>query len=213
MSEIRHGDRVPRGERLRYIALGDSYTIGTAVPAADAFPAQLERVEPRLELVANLGVNGYSTVDLIREELPVFQRSNAEFATLLVGANDVVQGIGSSTFEANVERIIAVLLGHLPVDRIVTVSVPDYTVTPAGGDYGDPVERSAGIRARNATMERIAAEHGIAFVDIHDLSLEAATDRSLVADDGLHPSAAQYARWVERIAPVVRSLLDAGEGA
>ena len=33
------------------------------------------------------------------------------------------------------------------------------------------------------------------------------TDRSLVADDGLHPSGAQYALWVERIAPVVGGLL------
>ena len=90
------------------------------------------------------------------------------------------------------------------------MTVPDYTVTPAGADYGDPVERSAAIRANNATMARVAAERGIAIVDIHDISLEAATDPTLVAADGLHPSGAQYRRWVERIAPVVRDLLDQG---
>jgi lysophospholipase L1-like esterase len=44
-------------------------------------------------------------------------------------------------------------------------------------------------------------------VDIHDLSLRAAGDRALVADDGLHPSASQFGLWVERIAPVVAALL------
>jgi lysophospholipase L1-like esterase len=41
-------------------------------------------------------------------------------------------------------------------------------------------------------------------VDIHDISLRAATERGLVARDGLHPSGAQYALWVERILAAVR---------
>ena len=195
-------------ERLRYVALGDSYTVGTAVAPAESFPSQLVRVEPRLELVANLGVNGYSTVDLIRDELPAFTRLEPGFASLLVGANDVVQGIEPPAYEANVRKVLDAIAARLPAERVVIVSVPDYTVTPSGGDYGDPVERSAGLRARNASMAAVAAERGIAFVDVYDLSLEAATDPSLVADDDLHPSGAQYTRWVERIAPVVASLLD-----
>lgn len=194
-------------EPIRYVALGDSYTIGTAVAPEDAFPTQLVRAVPRLELVANLGVNGYSTVDVIRDELPAVDRLAPGFATLLVGANDVVQGIGPVAYEANVRTILAAVGRHLPVRRIVIVAIPDYTVMPHGGDYGDPVERSAALRSNNATMRRIADEHGIAFVDVYDLSLEAATDRSLVAEDGLHPSSAQYARWVERLAPVVVGLL------
>lgn len=195
--------------RLRYVALGDSFTIGTSVAPEDAFPSQLVRAVPQLELVANLGVNGYSTVDLIRDELPAFERLAPGFATLLVGVNDVVQGIPPATYEADVRTILATLRRHLPVERILIVAIPDYTVTPQGADYGDPVKRSAEIRASNATMRAIANELSIAFVDIYELSLEAATDRSLVAADGLHPSGAQYARWVERIEPVVRRLLAA----
>jgi lysophospholipase L1-like esterase len=56
-------------------------------------------------------------------------------------------------------------------------------------------------------MTWLAASRGLAVVDIHDVSLEAADDRSLVADDGLHPSGAQYARWVERLVPVVRDAI------
>jgi len=87
------------------------------------------------------------------------------------------------------------------------VTTPDYTVTPAGADYGDPATQSAAVRRNNAINTELAEARGIAVVDIHDLSLLAATDRSLVANDGLHPSGAQHALWVERIVPVVAGAL------
>ena len=196
---------------MRYVALGDSYTIGTSVAPAEGFPAQLATTLAAtsipLELVANLGVNGYTSADLIRDELPALDALAPEFVTLLIGVNDVVQGVPSQTYEANVVTILDALTDRLPATRIVTVAIPDYTATPAGADYGDPAERHRGIVANNATMARRAAAAGIAFVDTFDLSLRARDDRALVASDGLHPSGAQYALWVERIAPVVERLL------
>jgi lysophospholipase L1-like esterase len=194
---------------MRYVALGDSYTIGTGVAAAERFPDQLVRTTPELglELVANLGVNGYTTADLIRDELPALNGLAPDFLTLLIGVNDVVQGIPTATYRANVTEILDVLQARLPVERIVTVSIPDYTVTPAGGDYGDPAAQHDGIVAANAVMAGLAGERGMAFVDIFDLSLRAVDDRSLVAGDGLHPSGAQYRLWVERITPVVEALV------
>ena len=112
-----------------------------------------------------------------------------------------------ATSAANVERILDALLERLPPTRIVAVATPDYTVTPAGADYGDPHQQHDGIVAVNATMARLAGARAIAWVDIFDLSLRAASDRSLVATDGLHPSGAQYALWVTRILPVVEDLI------
>jgi lysophospholipase L1-like esterase len=129
--------------------------------------------------------------------------------TLLIGVNDVVQGFPLATYGSNVGEILDTLLAAVPPHRIVVVSIPDYTVTPAGADYGDPDDQHDAIVAANASMARLAARQGIAFVDVFDLSLHAATDRSLIADDGLHPSGTQYAAWVERIAPVVEALLAA----
>jgi acyl-CoA thioesterase-1 len=194
---------------MRYVALGDSYTIGTGVAAADRFPEQLVRATPELglELVANLGVNGFTTADLIRDELPQLHGLAPDVVTLLIGVNDVVQGIPTATYGSNVAEILDVLGARLPADRIVTISIPDYTVTPAGGDYGDPADQHDGIVAANAMMARLAGERGIAFVDIFDLSLRVAVDRSLVAGDGLHPSGAQYRLWVERLAPVLDALV------
>jgi len=196
---------------VRYVALGDSYTIGTSVPAAERWPDQLvatlQPVAPTLELVANLGVNGYTSADLIRDEMPVVAGLRPDFVTLLIGVNDVVQGVAPATYAANIVAILDELLGLLPAHRIVTVAIPDYTVTPAGSDYGDPRQQHDGIVTANATMSRLAADRGVAYIDIFDLSLGAAGDRSLVADDGLHPSGAQYAQWVDRILPVVEALI------
>lgn len=196
---------------LRYVALGDSYTIGTSVAPAERWPDLLVRAlgtaPPTLRLVANLGVNGYATRDLIRDELPALSALDPEFVSVLIGVNDVVQGVGSATYEGNVAKTLDVLLAHVLADRIVSVAIPDYTVTPAGADYGDPRHQHDGIVANNSIMARLASERDIAYVDTFDLSLGAARDRSLVADDGLHPSGRQYAAWVERILPVVERLL------
>jgi acyl-CoA thioesterase I len=196
---------------LRYVALGDSYTIGTSVETRERFPDQLVAAlgsaAPGLDLVANLGVNGYTSADLIREELPAMADLAPEFVTVLIGVNDVVQGVPLETYEANVVAILDALLARLPADRVVTVSIPDYTVTPAGADYGDPRQQHDAIVANNAAMQRLAGERGIAYVDIFDISLHAAEDRSLVADDGLHPSGAQYGLWVGRIRRVAEELV------
>jgi acyl-CoA thioesterase-1 len=196
---------------VRYVALGDSYTIGTSVPAADRWPDRLVVAlgpnEPTLELVANLGVNGYTSADLIRDQLPALDDLRPEFVSVLIGVNDVVQGVRPEGYTANVVRILEWLLARLAPTRIVAVATPDYTVTPAGADYGDPRQQRELIVAANSTLAQAAIARGIAFVDIFDLSLRAAGDRSLVADDGLHPSGAQYGLWVERIAPVVARLI------
>jgi lysophospholipase L1-like esterase len=197
---------------LRYVALGDSFTIGTATrDESERWPnrlvARLGPQPPTLRLVANLGVDGFTSRDVIRVELPLLGRHEPEFVSLLVGVNDVVQGLPEETYAGNVAAILDALGARLPPNRILAVSTPDYTVTPRGADYGDPAVQAAGIKRNNEILRAAASDRGITFVDIHDVSLRAAADRSLVADDGLHPSAAQYALWVDRIAPAAEALL------
>ncbi len=203
------------GDKLRYVALGDSYTIGTSTSESDRWPNQLvvaidagPAPATRLELVGNLAVNGRTSGEVIREQLPALDRLAPDFVTLLIGVNDVVQGVPEASYRANLGTILDHLLDRLPVGRILVVTTPDYTVTPAGADYGDPTTQRAAIARNNAILADVADTRGIAVVDILDLSERAGGDRALVASDGLHPSGAQYALWVGRIAPVVRGLLD-----
>ena len=204
-----HPSAAGKDDRVRYVALGDSYTIGTSVDAAERWPNQLAQRVTELELVGNPAVNGYTSADLIADELPRLDDLDPELVTLLIGVNDVVQDVADSQYEANVAVILEDLLARVPAERIVCVATPDYTRTPRGGDYGDPIERSDAIVRFNAILREACEGRGAAFVpEIFEISQEVIADPSLAADDGLHPSGAQYRRWVDAIEPVVRGVLD-----
>lgn len=201
-------------ERVRYVALGDSYTIGTSVSEAERWPNQLAARLPELEVVANLAVNGYTSRNLIDRELPALAELDAELVSVLIGVNDVVQRVSDGAYASNVATILDRLLEHVAPDRIVCVATPDYTRTPRGAEYGDPEAQSDAIVRFNAILREACEGRGAAFVpEIFEISLEASDDRALVANDGLHPSGEQYRRWVDVIEPVVRGLVAAGPAA
>jgi acyl-CoA thioesterase-1 len=192
---------------LRYVALGDSYTIGTSVGSTESWPSQLVARVPEIHLVANLGVNGYTSGDLIDEELPALPGLHPEFITLMIGVNDVVQGVPEEVYRANIEEILDAMAALVAKDRALCVATPDYTVTPQGGAFGSPAEQRSGIQRVNAILSEACSERNIRFVpEIFEISTES-TDPSLIAGDGLHPSGLQYARWVDAIQPVVEKLL------
>ena len=193
---------------MRYVALGDSYTIGTSVSAPESWPSQLVARVPALQLVANLGVNGYTSRDLIDAELPALGGMAPDFVTVMIGVNDVVQGVPEAAYAANLQEILDAILASLPANRVVCVATPDYTVTPQGAAFGSPDQQRAGIERVNELLGEACVGRGIRFVpEIFEASKAAATDPSLVAGDGLHPSGVQYARWVDAIQPVVEALL------
>lgn len=199
-------------EAIRYVALGDSYTIGTSVAESERWPNQLVqrlRDSVSLELVANLGVNGYTSIDLIDDELPRLVRLMPGFVTVLIGVNDVVQRVPQAVYRANVEHILDTLLAAVGSNGIVAVSTPDYTLTPQGAAFGDPAQQRAEIARFNDVMEASCAARSIRFVRIDEASNRVPADRALVARDGLHPSGAQYSLWVDRIAPAVLDAFEA----
>jgi lysophospholipase L1-like esterase len=189
--------------------LGDSYTIGTNETEQARFPNQLVGKlagSVDLQLVGNLGVNGYSSLNVIDRELPQVDALDPDFVTLLIGVNDVVRGTPADKYRENLDAIFDFLLDRLPANRIVVVSTPDYTLTPAGNSFGDPLQQRAAIADFNSIEQEVATGRGIKFVDISGVANEVPEDPTLVAGDGLHPSGRQYAAWVELIAPVVQSL-------
>lgn len=199
------------GQGLRYVALGDSYTIGTSVDEAQRWPNQLvARLADAeaIELVGNLGINGYTSGDLIRDELPRAARLQPELVSVQIGVNDVVQGVPEERYAANVSEILDKVLMLVTAERAFAVATPDYTVTPHGAAYGIPERQRAGILHFNEILRRAAEARGIASVpQIFEVSREAGDDPAMVAVDGLHPSGAQYTRWVDAIEPVVRAIL------
>lgn len=204
------GPASPGEESLRYVALGDSYTIGTSVATNESWPAQLAARIERLELIANLAVNGYTSRDVIERELPELTGLEPELVTLLIGVNDVVQGVPDTEYAANVALILDRVLEPVPADRIVCLATPDYSLTPRGGDFGDPMGQSDRIVRVNAILREACDQRGITFVpDIFEISQRVTDDPSLVASDGLHPSGAQYRLWTDAIEPAVQRMVEA----
>lgn len=193
---------------MRFVALGDSYTIGTSVDAAERWPNQLTDRIPELELVGNLAVNGYTSAELLTEELPQLDRLQPGLVTVLIGVNDVVQGVSDSQYAGTVAVILEELLTRLPRGRILGISTPDYTVTPMGAEFGDPSQRSDAIVRVNAIMREACEQREIRFVpEIFEISEAARDDPALVAADGLHPSGAQYRLWADAIQPALEGLM------
>ena len=198
-----------REDALRYVALGDSYTIGTSVSEAESWPSQLVTRVPGLELVANLGVNGYASADLIADELPRLDALAPGFVTVMIGVNDVVRQVSEAAYQANVVLILDALMERLAPEGVLCLATPDYTVTPQGSAFGSADQQRAGIERINVILGEACAARGIRLVpEIFAISQAAATNLTLVAGDGLHPSGAQYALWVEAIAPVIHELLE-----
>lgn len=195
---------------MRFVALGDSYTIGTSVAEEERWPDQLVARLPQLELVGNPAVNGYTSADLIEKELPLLDRLRPELVGVLVGVNDVVQGVSDWQYAGNVGLILDELLTRLLPQRIFWLATPDYTVTPGGEAYGDPIQQSDAIVRCNAILREACEGRGVRFVpEIFEISQEARDDPSLVAEDGLHASGEQYRRWVDVTEPVVAELISA----
>ncbi len=189
---------------VRYLALGDSYTIGTgATTPARNFPSllaqRLERASGRPVAVQNLGVNGFTTGDLIRTELPQ-ARQAPHLVSVLIGANDVVQGYDAAAYREALRTIYDfVARFRLAAARVLTVAIPDFSVVPTAGDYGN----LATLRARIDAFNLIAAEesqgHGFDFFDISELSRSGIGRSDWIAADGLHPADAQYTAWTDAI--------------
>jgi acyl-CoA thioesterase-1 len=193
---------------LRYVALGDSYTVGTSVSAAESWPSQLAARVPRLRLVANLGRNGFTSTDVRVQGMGPLAALQPGFVTLMIGVNDVVAERPDEIYGVEVGNILDTILGRVPANRILCIATPDYTVTPQGTAFGDPAEQSARIVGVNAILSEACEAREIRFLpDIFAISQAAADDPSLVASDGLHPSGKQYSLWVDAIAPVVEAML------
>jgi lysophospholipase L1-like esterase len=198
--------------KIRYVAIGDSYSIGEGASPNESWPALLTRhlndKGLHVDLVANPSRTGWTTQQAIDRELSIFVESKPDFATLQIGVNDWVQGVDAETFRKNFTYLVDQMLAVLPdKKRLLIVTIPDFGVTPTGPKYARGGNISEGIASFNKIITEEATKRGLHVVDIFELSKRMGTDRSLVAADGLHPSAKEYAEWEKIIFPAAIELL------
>ena len=193
---------------LKYLALGDSYTIGESVCATCRFPAQLK--DSLAQQITDSGMTlkiiaqtGWTTTNLMtainNETLP----NQYDLVTLLIGVNNQYQNKPFSLYQSEFPQLLskAILLAKGDKNNVIVVSVPDYAFTPFGQGTGDQAGITSDINQYNSFAQNYCLQQNVEFVNITEITREGLNDPELVASDGLHPSEKAYTRFVERILP------------
>jgi acyl-CoA thioesterase I len=197
------GGAVAPASVARYLALGDSFTIGTGSSPAESFPARLTKRWTCPVELANAGVNGFTSEDVIEVELPRLESFRPTMVTLLVGANDIVQHVGAEAYRAHVRSIFRAIRDR-GVARVIALPQPDWSLSPVASAFGSPTEIHAEIVAFNRVLAEETALARAEYVDVFPL-MESEASAKMLAPDGLHPSSVAYEAWADELAQRVSS--------
>jgi len=194
------------------LSLGDSYTIGESVLPAENFPNQTISLlrkdgcafnDP--EIIAKTGW----TTDELREAIDKNSfKDSYDFVTLLIGVNNQYRGRTVEDYKSEFESLLkqAIQFANGNAEHVIVLSIPDWGVTTFAKDR-DTKQIAIEIDNYNAANKAIADNYKVGYLDITPATREAAVDRSLIASDGLHPSAKEYAKWSERLALLIKSAI------
>lgn len=188
-------------EPIRYLALGDSYTIGQSVSYDQRWPSQLadtlKGLGNTIDTLAYIATTGWRTENLEGGITASQPDSNYNLVSLLIGVNNQYQGIPFSKFAEEFPLLLnwAIALAQGNKQDVFVVSIPDYTYTPFGSDPSTSSE----LDEYNSYTEQICDSVGVNYYYITDISRRGLIEPNLVASDGLHPSGDQYKEWVEYI--------------
>ena len=198
-------------KNIRYVALGDSYTICEGITREESWPykltSNLQEKGIQIELIANPSQTGWTTQNLIENELPIFDSSTPNFSTLLIGVNDWVQEVDCKKFQSNLILIINHVQKKIG-NNLILITIPDFSATPEGPKYGNGRDITKGIQEFNQIIINESINRKLKHVDIFPLSQEMKNNPDLVSSDGLHPAAKEYALWNQLITQATFELLN-----
>ncbi len=189
--------------------IGDSYTVGYGLPKEQSLPhlltEGLRKQGLNVRLVANPAISGWTSEQAIQDELPTYLAAKPDFSTLLIGGNDVLQGVPLKTFRKNLTYLMDQMSLVTSTDRILVLTIPDAAITPAGKKYGGGSE--VVIKRFNQIIKEEAEARKMKVVDLFPLTKQMENNVFLVHTDNFHPSGLEYQRWVKQISPVALEML------
>lgn len=198
--------------KAKYLALGDSYTIGESVNEDQRFPVQLVKMLNdngiKTSPATIIAKTGWTTNDLSIGIKNSGISGTFDLVTLLIGVNNQYQGRDTSEYRVQFRELLqtAVQFAKGTEKRVVVISIPDYGVTPFGisneKKIGEEIDLFNKINKQESDLIKVK------YVYITSISRVAKVESSLLAPDGLHPSAEMYRLWVESIYPVAKLILN-----
>ncbi len=189
---------------VRYLALGDSYTIGESIVPSGRWPQQLyDSLANRgyqIEELKIIAQTGWRTDNLIQAIENTNLTNDYNLVSLLIGVNNQFQGESIETYEDEFEELLltAIDLAGGNKNSVFVLSIPDYSYTPFG-DNSNSLAISEEIEAFNRVNRTITEFYGITYYNITPISQLGLSIPELVAGDGLHPSEKMYTEWVNLI--------------
>ncbi len=195
-----------------YLALGDSYTIGESVMESERFPAQtvtlLKQDGININAPEYIAKTGWTTTDLSNAIATQNPMGPFSVVSLLIGVNDQYQGMDTAGYRIRFASLLekAISLAGNDTAHVFVLSIPDYSVTPFAANRDTQYIRMQ-IDEFNAINKEITLAYNVSYTDITPSTREAKTDGSLVANDGLHPSGKEYAKWAQMLAPKMEMVL------
>ena len=191
---------------IRYVAIGDSYTVATGIEEKDSWPSQLTQklksAGIEINLIEILGMKGATSQQTLNEVMPLLKNLKPAFITLLIGVNDWIrEGISSSKFKIRIKNLIDGIQSNLPPKKLLLITIPDFSCSPQKKNWGYGKSATNGITRLNKILKTEAALRDLVIVDIYPLSQNLCSQVGMFSDDGVHPSALQYSKWVDLIFP------------
>lgn len=196
---------------IRFLALGDSYTIGESVPENERWPNQLSdllRAEDYQVEVKIIARTGWTTNELWEGIQKDTLTPPYDMVSLLIGVNNQYRGYDTEEYRQEFIFLLNKAIEYAGGDKnkVFVVSIPDWGVTPfARGRDAEKIATE--IDTFNNINKEEAEKVGIAYVDVTPVSREAVNDPALIANDGLHPSGKMYAEWAKLALPVALEIL------
>ncbi|MTI39786.1 SGNH/GDSL hydrolase family protein [Fulvivirga lutimaris] len=192
--------------QLKFLALGDSYTIGESVEEDGRWPNQLQKKLNALGVNVSMPMiiarTGWRTDELSAAIESADLTNDFDLVGLLIGVNNQYQGKSVESYKPEFEQLLkrAIELANGDKSRVFVVSIPDYGFTPFGASKKDKISKE--LDEYNQANKKITEDHGVNYYYITDISRS--DDSGLVANDNLHPSAKQYGLWADLIAADVK---------
>ncbi len=198
---------------IKYLALGDSYTIGESVEFNERYPIQLNKLlkgnNIHLNKVDIIAKTGWTTDELNSAINNENLSDDYDLVTLLIGVNNQYRGRDTAEYRIEFRNLLERAIGFTDsYKNVIVISIPDWGVTPFAAEKGkDESKIKAEIDIFNKINFEETIKKKVNYVDITDISRTAKIDKSLLADDDLHPSGKMYSLWVEKILPIAKDIL------
>ncbi len=197
---------------MRFLALGDSYTIGESVPPSERWPIQLTSLMRAEGLDVDepliIAVTGWTPDELSTGMDRANPSGTYDLVSLLIGVNNQYRGRDSEEYRGQFVSLLQRAIGFAngAPAHVLVLSIPDWSVVPFAAGR-DRAKIAAEIDQFNAISREEAERAGAHYIDVTPISRQAAADPDLIAGDGLHPSGKMYAAWAKLALPVARKAL------